>query len=119
MNDCSNAEIRDQLPDLLNGRLDVSARAAVIAHVDGCVDCREELALLRGMLDVLLVSAPQVDVAQIVRSLPKPPAARMPSMAGVRPLRARRPMRMDWRIAAVVTLIAVGGGSYSLLQQHT
>ena len=49
MNDCSNADIRDQLPDLLHDRLSVTARAAVVAHVDSCVDCRDELELLRGV----------------------------------------------------------------------
>ena len=47
MNDCQNAEMRDQLPDLLHERLAATERAVVMAHLDGCVDCRDELALLR------------------------------------------------------------------------
>jgi len=42
VNDCVNAEIRDQLPDLVHERLDASALAIVMAHVDGCIDCRDE-----------------------------------------------------------------------------
>jgi hypothetical protein len=73
MNDCPNADIRDQLPDLLHDRLDASARAAVMAHVDACVDCRAELELLR--------------------------------------------VWTDWRIAAAVTVLAVGGGSFAVIRQ--
>ena len=49
MSDCPNAEIRDLLPDLLHDRLDAPTRARVLAHVDGCADCRSELELLRSL----------------------------------------------------------------------
>ena len=96
MNDCSNAEIRDQLPDLLHDRLTVSARAVVIAHVDGCADCRDELELLRGVRWALVARTPRVDIAYIVGALPKPPRAERPP-----PSRQRR--WADWRVAAAVT----------------
>ena len=76
MNDCSNAEIRDRLPDLLHERLDASARAVVIAHVSGCVDCRDELELLRSVHTTLIAQTPRVDMAYIIGALPKAPAAR-------------------------------------------
>lgn len=121
MNDCSNAEIRDQLPDLLHDRLAVSMRDVVVAHVADCADCREELELLRGAHVVLVSETPRIDISRIVAALPKPPVAdRMP---GVTPLRttvrtpARRMMRMDWRIAAAVTFLAVGGSSVALLNR--
>src|SRR4029078_419075 len=47
MNDCLNAEMRDLLPDLLHDRLAADVRAAVTAHVSACIDCREELEVLR------------------------------------------------------------------------
>jgi hypothetical protein len=47
MTDCVNAEMRDRLPDLLHERLDVSVRAVVVSHIEGCVDFRAELAILR------------------------------------------------------------------------
>ena len=60
MTDCSSAEMRDRLPDLLHERLDPSARAAVMAHVADCQDCDLELALLR-----------EARVAICIRPLPK------------------------------------------------
>jgi hypothetical protein len=114
MNDCPNAEIRDQLPDLLHDRLDVSLRAAVMAHVDACVDCRAELELLRGVRGLLVARTPRVDINYVVNALPKPSAAThaLPSR-----LTPRRRVWSDWRIAAAVTVLAVGGGSFALLRQ--
>ena len=121
MNDCSNAEIRDQLPDLLHERLDTSARAAVMAHVATCIDCTEELQLLRDVLGMIDARTPRVDVAMIVSALPKPPirtAPRvLPSMASVAGTRRRR-IWSDWRIAAAVTLLVAGGGSAVLLNRE-
>jgi len=106
MNDCPNAEIRDQLPDLLHDRLDVSVRASVMAHVDTCADCRAELELLRGIHGMLVSRTPRVDVSYVVQALPAR-AAR------------RRPAWSDWRIAAAVTVLAVGGGSFAVLRQNS
>src|SRR5215203_4309 len=100
MNDCSNAEIRDQLPDLLHDRLDVSLRAEVLAHIDECVDCRSELELLRGVQGVLLQRTPRIDVNYVLQALPKRVARPVPALP------ARR-VWADWRIAAAVTILAV------------
>jgi len=112
MNDCPNAEIRDLLPDLLHDRLDVSMRAAVMAHVDACVDCRAELELLRVVHGMFVSQTPRVDVNYVVNALPKRAA---------QPVRAapRRRVWSDWRIAAAVTVLAVGGGSFAVLRQGT
>jgi anti-sigma factor RsiW len=110
MNDCLNADIRDQLPDLLHDRLDASERAAVMAHVDACVDCRAELELLRGIHGMLVSQAPGVDVDAVVRALP----ARVAQPIRVAP---RRRVWTDWRIAAAVTVLAVGGGSFAVIRQ--
>jgi len=87
MNDCQNAEMRDQLPDLLNERLDGSARAVVMAHVAACADCRDELELLRVARGTLLKATPRVDLtsAASIRRLDTPlgNGARGPSWAGV------------------------------------
>jgi hypothetical protein len=104
MNDCPNAEIRDQLPDLLHDRLSSSTRAGVMAHVATCADCRDELELLRGVHEALAARAPQVDVDAIVRALPRP------SSRQVQPVRRRRSWS-DWRVAAAVTLLVAGGSS--------
>jgi hypothetical protein len=110
MNDCPNAEIRDQLPDLLHDRLDVSMRAAVMAHVDECVDCRSELELLRGVHGMLTAQTPRVDINYVVNALPK----RAPQALRVVP---RRRAWADWRIAAAVTVLAIGSGSFAVLRQ--
>jgi hypothetical protein len=108
MNDCSNADIRDRLPDLLHERLDVAFRAEVVAHIAVCVDCRDELELLRGIQKTLIARTPRVDIAYIVAALPKPPARR----PRIQPARRRW---SDWRIAAAVTVLIAGGSSVVVL----
>ncbi len=105
MSDCQNAEIRDLLPELLHDRLDAPTRAQVLAHVNGCADCRSELELLRSMRGSLHRGTPRVDVNRIVAALPKPGSAR--------PAQRRRAWRVlnDWRIAAAVTFLVAGGTS--------
>jgi Putative zinc-finger len=109
VSDCRNAEIRDQLPDLLHDRLNAGARAAVLAHVDGCAECRDELELLRGVRQVVVMGTPRIDTARIVSMLPKPGAG------VVVPLRPSRSRWTDWRIAATITVLAIGGTSVALL----
>jgi hypothetical protein len=110
MNDCPNADIRDQLPDLLHDRLDASVRAAVMAHVDACVDCRAELDVLRGIHATLVAQTPRVDINRVLQALPT---------RVLQPVRAapRRRIWSDWRIAAAVTVLAVGSGSFAVLRQ--
>lgn len=109
MNDCVNAEMRDRLPDLLNDRLPANERAEVVAHVAACADCREELDLLRGLRSALSAPVTHVDVARVVNALPKPPS----QATG----RARRRTLADWRIAAAITVLAVGGSSVALINR--
>jgi len=113
MNDCPNAEIRDQLPDLLHERLSASARTTVLAHITECVDCREELELLRGVHSVLMMRRPRVDVASVVSALPKSPAQR----AAAAPIAKPRRTWVDWRIAAAVTFFAVGSASVAIINR--
>src|SRR4051812_17848426 len=108
MNDCSNANIRDQLPDLVHDRLGMSARAAVLAHVDGCADCREELELLRIVRGALTSNTPRVDIAYVVGALPKRYAPAIPARTSHR-------RWADWRVAAAVTLLVAGGSSVAVL----
>ena len=111
MNDCPNAEMRDLLPDLLHDRLTATVRAEVTAHVAECVDCREELALIRSLQTIVTVSVPRVDIANVVQALPKPPK---PTMT---PITTRRRTWSDWRIAAAVTLLVAGGSSVALIDR--
>jgi len=109
MNDCVNAEYRDQLPALLHDRLAGRELAALAAHLDGCVDCREELELLRELQGMFASATPAVSTQSIVAALPEPPLP-----AGVLPFRQRVARRVDWRIAAAAVLLLAGGGSFAL-----
>jgi len=111
VNDCANAEIRDQLPDLVHERLDAGALMIVMAHVDDCVDCRDELQLLRDVQSMLTRQAPAIDVAYIVGALPKAPA----QTTAIPTIARKRSVWSDWRVAAAVTLLVAGGGSYALM----
>src|ERR1041384_4827573 len=102
MSDCPNAEIRDLLPDLLHERLDAPTRARVLAHVNGCADCRSELELLRSLRASIERSAPAVDVDRIAAALPKPGTTRVVH---------RRRTYVGWRIAAAATFLVAGGTS--------
>ncbi len=109
MSDCPNAEVRDLLPDLLHDRLDARTRARVVAHVDGCADCRSELELLRSLRGSLDRGIPRVDVDRIVAALPAPASVRPRQHRGWRVLN-------DWRIAAAVTFIVAGGTSVLVIR---
>lgn len=113
MNDCQNAEMRDQLPDLLHERLAATERAVVMAHLDGCVDCRDELALLRVAHGTLIKATPRVDLNFITEALPK--TAPRPRTLSV----SRRPVWSDWRVAAAAVVLVAGASSYSVLGRHT
>ena len=102
MNDCTNADVRDLLPDLLHGRLDAAARASVEAHVAACADCAAELAVLRNLRSA--TGTPKVDIASIVAALP---AYRAP---------ARRSW-VGWRSAAAIAVIVAGASSVAVLQR--
>ena len=107
MTDCPNAEMRDRLPDLLHERLEASVRAAVLAHVDQCDDCRAEMALLREARIVLSPEMRAVDVVAISRVVVE--RTRRPSTVS-----AHRSPWMNWRIAASVAVLAVGAGAVAL-----
>jgi anti-sigma factor RsiW len=119
MTDCPNAEMRDRLPDLLHERLELSARAVVVAHVEECVECRAELALLREARVALSSGMRTVDVTAIARVVingTRPPSLAQSSTLVPTP----RPSWMDWRIAASVALLVVGAGSYAVIARtHT
>jgi Putative zinc-finger len=96
MTDCPNADIRDQLPDLLHGHLDDASRARVELHLRTCASCRQELELLRAVRR----AAPEiaVDVGRIVSALPAPRRRRMWNSR-------------VWQLAAAVVFLAAGGSA--------
>jgi len=110
MNDCPRVEFRDLLPEFVHERLEVHERALVLAHVEGCADCRAELELLRSVR-VVLAMTPRVDVVRIVASLPAPQTAAM----------SRTPARWHlnaWRLAAAAVIVLVGGASLATYSRH-
>ena len=112
MFDCVNVEMRELLPELAAGTLDTSTRPRVEAHVIECAECASELETLR-LVRAAFAAAPAVDTTRIVAALPKPPAT-MPSRVAAPPRGGRW---MDWRVAAALTMITVGGLSVAVTQR--
>lgn len=101
MNDCMNADVRDALPDLLNGNLSEAEAAVLQDHVDGCADCSSELALLREVKATAAL-APAMDIEAIAAVVP-----------GYAPLAATASGRRNsfgwaWKIAAAAAIVTVG-----------
>jgi anti-sigma factor RsiW len=111
MFDCANVEMRELLPELAAGTLDAATQARVEQHVATCAECASELETLR-LVKSAFASAPNVDVGRIVAALPKPASA-------PRSARGSAPVRrwMDWRVAAALTMITVGGLSLAVTQR--
>jgi hypothetical protein len=111
MSDCANVEMRELLPELAAGTLDAATRARVDAHLIDCADCTSELEMLR-LVRAAFASAPAVDVSRVVAALPTPVAA-------ARRARGPEPVKrwMDWRVAAALTTITVGGLSLAISQR--
>lgn len=110
MSDCANVGVRELLPELARGALDSVTRARVEAHVASCADCASELETLR-LVRAAFGRAPAVDARRIVAALPKPPIAPAADHRRAAPRRW-----MDWRIAAALTMITVGGLSVAVTQ---
>jgi anti-sigma factor RsiW len=108
MSDCANVEMRELLPELAAGALDASTRARVERHVASCADCASELETLRHVRSLFAV-AQAIDTRRIVAALPKP----------VAPASSPAPVKrwVDWRIAAALTMITVGGLSVAVTQR--
>lgn len=103
MNDCSNVEVREALPDLLHGRLDEITRRRVSSHLEECADCREELALLRDVRAALAARAPGIDGQRIV--------------GAIAPYRTPSRAFRWWRVAAAAAVLLVGGGTVGVLSR--
>ena len=106
MSECTNGELRDLLPELVNGRLDTESRERVEAHVASCMECADELALLRSLRPAL-TREPVIDTQRIsnaVLARTANGASRAPARAGIAP---------RWRVAiAAAALLAAGALGY-------
>jgi hypothetical protein len=111
MFDCANVEMRELLPELAAGTLDAPTRARVEAHVLSCSECASELETIR-LVRAAFIAGSAIDTRRIVSSLPKPPAQ------SARPVARQRGARwMDWRAAAALTMITIGGLSVAVTQR--
>lgn len=113
----ASLEPRDLLPDLVadaadgGSRLSSADRTRLLAHVATCAECQAELQLVRTARRAGWAVTPPTDIAAIVSALP-----RRPGMVGSRvPPGA---YRYAWRIAAVISTVAVGALSVAVLQNR-
>ncbi len=113
MFDCANVEMRELLPELAAGTLDDATRARVERHVASCAECASELDTLR-LVRSAYATTPSVDVRRIVAALPKP--VPLPQRAhGGQPVKRW----VDWRVAAALTMISVGGLSLAVAHRRS
>lgn len=68
MNECTNGDLRDLLPELVNGQLNAETRQRVEAHVASCGECAAELALLRSLRPALM-RGPRIDARRIAAAV--------------------------------------------------
>lgn len=134
MNDCQDVTMREALPELVHGLLADAQRAAVEEHLRDCVDCTEELAILRAVL--ASSHAPRVDTVRIASAIPayRPvpvtdalvtdgPVA-TPVVGDVTPIRSAprvRRWRVDashLRLAAAAAIAAVGISTVTLVARQ-
>ncbi len=87
MTDCPRADIRDILPDWVNGSLEHDAAEDVAEHLTTCAACREEADLL-GRLRVALSPEPVIDVRRVAERVVERTSARGGRAARAKPWRA-------------------------------
>jgi anti-sigma factor RsiW len=99
-----NAEVRDALPDLLNGRLSELDTATMNAHVESCAACRSELALLREARAASTL-APALDINRMAAAIPPYGGSRVTLPAA----REHGAGSRLWKFAAAAVLVVAGG----------
>ena len=109
MTECMNTEVREALPDLLNGRLSALDTATMNAHVEACAECRAELELLREIRGSRIV--PRMDAARIAAAIPPYDGEHVIAPAHVRGSIISRVGVL--RIAAAAVFVAAGGWALS------
>jgi hypothetical protein len=103
MSECTNGEMRDLLPELVNERLSAEMQLAVEAHVAECEECAEELALLRALRPAL-TREPAVDTQRIAAAV----RTQVPASARRGSARRSAPWRLAIAAAAVLAVSAIG-----------
>ena len=115
MTECESAEMRDALPDLINGNLAAARTAQVEAHVASCAECAAELDLLKAVV-ASASRAPELDLSRIVSALPTPTGrGLLLHQGGGQPVGSRKPQtfwsRPLLRVAATTAIITACGVS--------
>lgn len=110
MNDCTDNDIREMLPDLLHGALGAGAVERAEAHLASCEQCRAELQVLRTVRSAA-VFAPTIDIDQVVGRIP-PYSQIVPAVEA-----PARPRLISWLVAATVAIAVVGFGSMLVTRQ--
>jgi hypothetical protein len=120
MIDCPNLGVRDRLADLANDTLAPAERELVLVHLAECAACTAEIEILRTTRLILLTTTPRVNVQGIALALPRYSSLRseQADVAAPRPV-GRGAWSNSWRIAAAVTFLAAGFGSYELLNNDS
>jgi anti-sigma factor RsiW len=103
MSECTNGEMRDLLPELVNERLSAEMQLAVEAHVAECEECAKELALLRAIRPALM-REPAVDTQRIAAAV----RAQVPASARRGATRNATPWRLAIAAAALLAVSAIG-----------
>lgn len=140
MIECANTDVQDLLPEFVAEMLGASERLEVELHLSACSACRADVEVLRAVHRARPEPA-SINVAGIVAALPKPPRAApaprerafqvvtgdapavAPSMrtTGRAPQRSRPVTRGlttgSMRMAAALTLVALGGLSVSIARR--
>lgn len=118
MRDCTNADLRDLLPDYAFGTLPAGERVRVETHLATCADCRAELALLRAVRAARPESR-VVDVSRIVAALPRPNGSVAAERAGVTPSRTSpRGGTWSWRRISGIAAVFAGVVAAGALWRH-
>ncbi len=106
MNDCVNGDIRDVLPELVNGTLPTGDVARVQEHVRACADCTAEVELLRTARAAMRL-APAMDTARIATAVQASTAQRLAAR--------RAPAARVARVAGLALVAVIGAlGVWSL-----
>lgn len=110
MNDCVNGDIRDVLPELVNGTLPAGDVARVQEHVRACVDCAAEVDLLRTARAAMRL-APAMDTTRIAAAVQSSTAQRLAAR--------RAPAARVARIAGLSLVAVIGALGVWLLRDSS
>jgi anti-sigma factor RsiW len=95
MSECTNLEMRDQLPDFVRGALSAPSSVELEDHLATCAECRAELRLIRDAR-VVLSTTPSVDATHIVAAIARSTGLRRSATTAVAESRRRR----AWTVVA-------------------